>query len=194
MNETDRRVIRTRQAILDALVKLALEFGFEAITIRDIAKEANISYSTFFRHFKSIEELTTYAFNLARERIYAQLDDNMTPYDEALAVFSYINRHRDIFMLYRALPRDHPAVAAIRKELAETIESYLVADDESVVPVEAIAHHTSAAMLEMFRWWLENDSKYSVEQMATIYYELIVKVKLERASYKNIESVAQDAT
>ena len=184
MNESDRRVIRTRRALLDSFARLALEVGFDAVTIRDITKEANVSYSTFFRHFKNKEELTTYVFNLARESVYAQFDDSMTPFDEALATFRYMSRNRGIFQLCAAVPRDHPAVTAFRNQLSEAIKAELVADDESMVPVDAIAHHVSAAMIEMFRWWLENDTRFTAEQMATIYYELIVKTKLSRAKYR----------
>ena len=184
MNESDRRVVRTRRAILDSFIKLTLELGFDAVTIREITKWAKVSYSTFFRHFKNKDELTNYVFNLARERIYALFDDRMNPIEEALAAFSYMSRERGIFLLCVAVPRDHPAVTSLRNELAATIKSELVAVDESAIPVDVIAYHTSAAILELCRWWLENDSKYTAEQMANIYYELVVKVKLANATYR----------
>jgi AcrR family transcriptional regulator len=185
MNESDRRVIRTRHALLHAFVDLTLEHGFDAVTIRQITKLADVSYSTFFRHFKNKDDLTTYVFNWALERVYEYIDNGMTPKEEALMIFKFISCNRAVYQFCSAVPRDHPAVASLLNDLAQGIESRFVAVNESEVPIAAIANHTSAAIMEVFRWWLANESKYSAEQMATIYYELIIKVKLSKAVYIN---------
>lgn len=48
-------------------------------------------------------------------------------------------------------------------------------------------------MLEMFRWWLENDTKYTAEQMTMIYNELIIKAKLSVAKYADVVETAVSA-
>src|SRR5215207_2066410 len=51
----DRRVRKTRVAIRSALKRLLQRDGLEQFTIKDIAEEADIGYTTFFRHFASKE-------------------------------------------------------------------------------------------------------------------------------------------
>ena len=42
---------------MDALLRLSLEKGYDAVTIRDITDRADIAYSTFFRHYTSKDDL-----------------------------------------------------------------------------------------------------------------------------------------
>ena len=47
----ERKKWRTRQAIIDAALRLFEERGYQAATIADIAEAANISPATFFIYF-----------------------------------------------------------------------------------------------------------------------------------------------
>lgn len=47
----DRRIQKTRQAIIDAFMRLMSEKEFERITINQIAKEANVNRGTVYLHF-----------------------------------------------------------------------------------------------------------------------------------------------
>lgn len=51
----DRRVRRTRKAIREALQTLLQDKAIEQITAKEIAAEADIGYTTFFRHFATKE-------------------------------------------------------------------------------------------------------------------------------------------
>jgi AcrR family transcriptional regulator len=47
----DKRVQRTRQALLDAFVTLVLRARYEELTVRDIASRAGVGRSTLYEHF-----------------------------------------------------------------------------------------------------------------------------------------------
>jgi AcrR family transcriptional regulator len=47
----DRRILRTRRSLLDALVGLILEKGYEAVTVQDVIDRADVGRSTFYAHF-----------------------------------------------------------------------------------------------------------------------------------------------
>lgn len=57
MKKPDRRVIRTRRALAYALIMLALEQGCESLTIRMVTERAVVGYSTFYRHYQSLDDL-----------------------------------------------------------------------------------------------------------------------------------------
>lgn len=42
----DRRVLRTRKLLQEALIALVLEKGYEAVTVQDIIDRANVGRST----------------------------------------------------------------------------------------------------------------------------------------------------
>ena len=54
---TDRRVVRTNQALRKAFRKLAQQYRFREITVQQLTAEANINRKTFYLHFESIDDL-----------------------------------------------------------------------------------------------------------------------------------------
>lgn len=53
----DRRVTRTRAALLQAFVSLMLSEGYENVTVEKIAALANVGRSTFYVHFRGREDI-----------------------------------------------------------------------------------------------------------------------------------------
>lgn len=48
---------RTRQALLDAALRLLADRGFASLSLREVAKEAGIVPTAFYRHFASMDDL-----------------------------------------------------------------------------------------------------------------------------------------
>lgn len=53
----DRRIIRSRKAIVEAFERLLVDRDLEKITVSAIAREANIDRKTFYVHFGTIDGL-----------------------------------------------------------------------------------------------------------------------------------------
>ena len=53
----DRRVVRTRKAIMRAYEKLLVEQDFSKITVSAISREADIDRKTFYLHYASVDDL-----------------------------------------------------------------------------------------------------------------------------------------
>ena len=53
----DRRQEKTKQAILQALIKLINQKGLDQVSVSDLCQQANINRSTFYLHYKNIDDL-----------------------------------------------------------------------------------------------------------------------------------------
>jgi AcrR family transcriptional regulator len=53
----ERKKRQTREAIADAALRLFQERGFEAVTVADVARAADVSEKTVFNHFATKEDL-----------------------------------------------------------------------------------------------------------------------------------------
>jgi GAF domain-containing protein len=50
--QIDPRVRRTHKLLQEALLELAAERGFDAVTVGDIARRASVNRATFYRHYQ----------------------------------------------------------------------------------------------------------------------------------------------
>src|SRR5450432_2089753 len=55
--KTDRRVLRTRDGLGDALVELLVEKPFDDITVQEVLDRAGVSRSTFYEHYRDKNDL-----------------------------------------------------------------------------------------------------------------------------------------
>lgn len=60
----DRRVKRTRVAVFNALMELLIEKDSSKITVLELCKKADINKSTFYLHYKSLDDCLEYCFKM----------------------------------------------------------------------------------------------------------------------------------
>ncbi len=163
----DRRVLRTRSALQEALIELILVKGYDAITVNDIIGRANVARSTFYAHHGGKESVLLDGIGSLREFLSkaqreACCDSNGRAQLLAfsLAMFEHADDHRD---LYQALMRDQggaKAMNAIRQMLARLIQREMNETSPPGkkvpgVPVEAAIRFTTDAFLSVMTWWVD---------------------------------------
>src|ERR1700685_48675 len=55
--KVDRRTLRTRDALGDALIELMHERPFKSITVQDVLDHAKVGRSTFYTHYRDKDDL-----------------------------------------------------------------------------------------------------------------------------------------
>lgn len=172
--KVDRRIARTRRALGSALIELALETGYDRISIRALTERADIGYATFYRHYKSKDELLTRNLGAILQEVQNELKTEKSRYEQSLAIFSVLDKYKDALAIALNLPRAHRAMEPLWQKVYELVTDHYLARDEMVIPLEVSVNHIIQSVSALIRWWLTEGQAYSPEQMARMQTELII--------------------
>ncbi|MDD9943605.1 MAG: helix-turn-helix domain containing protein [Myxococcales bacterium] len=89
----DRRRARTREALIEAAVRVMATKGVDATSLRDITTAADLGLGTFYNHFKSKDDLVDVIANRTVERLGQALDRLTANMDDPAEVFAISFRH-----------------------------------------------------------------------------------------------------
>lgn len=176
MNNNDLRVIKTERGLREAFIRLLLEKGYDAISIQDIATEAEAARVTFYRHYANKEELLIDCIDMIYENFAGnirQLPDEEfrqggTP---MLAVYKQLQEDGKIYRLLSTSQAGQLLMKRLTELFVEKIKIQIEARfpaEQLLAPIDIIAYHIASAQIGLVNWWLENDQPYSPEYMAQI--------------------------
>ncbi|HEV8014838.1 MAG TPA: TetR/AcrR family transcriptional regulator [Stellaceae bacterium] len=180
----DRRVVRTRATLHQALISLILRKGYEAITVEDLCAHANIGRSTFYAHYKSKEELHLSGMDHLRRQLVERQRNAAGPSGRpgerrlgfSLAMFEHARGRIDH---YRAMAGGHSGAAAlghIRKLVADMVRDELATaaskNSGDAVPREIVVQYIVGAFMAVLTWWLDGGAKLPPERIDAIFRRL----------------------
>ncbi len=174
----DLRVQRTRKLLQQALFELAIEKGFAAVTVRDIADRAMVNRSTFYRHYLDKYDL----LNQYLDRLQALTSEAASSAEKAgptspesvpaglLVLVRHVQEHADFYRVMLGQHGDQAFTHRFR-QLSEKRYRYLFsrhaeAHDPKAPPTDMRLSYISYAGVGAMLWWLENDQPCSPEQLA----------------------------
>lgn len=175
----DRRVRRTQQALVQALVELVLERRYDSITIQNLLDRADVGRTTFYSHYRGKDDLLLRSF----ERMLEGLDQTMGQDEEAAArlapvreLFQHVGEFRSFHQaLVRARLVDRLYQAGTSR-LSRTIEHRLARMTPPThrlpVPLAVQAQALAGALFALLRWWLDHGQAYSPAQMDEMLHAL----------------------
>jgi AcrR family transcriptional regulator len=175
----DRRVVRTRQLLVQALLALVQEKGFEAVTVQDIIDRADVGRSTFYVHFVDKEDLLVQAMDPfsadLKERQRKALRAGRPPDQGAFAfsheLFSHADGHRDLF---RAVVGKESAVILqrhfqrLQRELVRE-EVKALAGAANPALVEAVVQSVASALFGLLAWWIDGKRRLAVDEVNDLF-------------------------
>jgi AcrR family transcriptional regulator len=175
MNETDLRVLRTRQHLREAFIELVIARGYEAVTVLDIVEKAKVGHKTFYRHYADKAGLL---YGLLGE-ILAEAQPVLLPptspqatTENTLNALRFARKYAD---LWRVLLRSPAAEQLLQPLIAFALDEGLRTFGGSSVPDELVAYHFASSMMSLIRWWLEQENPVSPEVMTEYIHRLVIR-------------------
>jgi AcrR family transcriptional regulator len=166
----DARVVRTREALREAMADLASESPLDAITVRAIAARAGVGYATFFRHYADKEELLADVADVLTRDFLDQVRPLLRERDRlgaARSLCAYVEEH---LALHKALIAGGSGETVRGEMLRQTLETVGRARGSAGSgPLDdLLLFHLVSSILNLLAWWLGHWGEVDKETMAQI--------------------------
>ncbi len=169
-----RQALRTRKLLEQALVTLIQEREYASLRIEDITEEADVGRATFYMHYRDKDDLLATVVEKSYQDVIAHLAGSEQSTD-MLGVQSTLAHIRQQPNVYRVIFDHGPTLAKIRRFIVSQLSAQLQ-DVDGLTPsrVAMIAHYVAGAILGMFRWWLDNETDQSVEEVVAFIRQMTI--------------------
>ena len=184
----DRRVLRTRELLEQALLSLIKEKPFDSISVQDIVRRANVGRATFYLHYDSKEDLLGSGFaglQATLREMQKAVRRQGGEFDERFFAFSryllqHAHDHREAIPAMVGKRGGAKIQNVLRKLLTELMREEvtgLAMERVSLpAPPEATVEFLSSGLLGLMIWWLNGRRGISVEEMNAIFRTLAIPV------------------
>ena len=180
----DRRARRTRQSLHQSLMRLIVERGYEAITVADIADDADVGRSTFYAHFTDKEDLLRSAAANLRAIVLHQHAAHgarsLTPEARVLGFTHFMTEHlyeqRQLFhalMRGQAGPIILDVMGNVLRDIVRAELKQLGIPAQGPRPREMLTQFIVGSYVAVIMWWLERGGKEKPEAISSGFAALV---------------------
>lgn len=176
MDKIDRRIIKTKESIHKAFLRLLQSKEFHMITITELAEEANIDRKTFYLHYNSIADiLKEFETGLAGKVL------TLLKKDQTFDLNSFFQGLNAIMMedigLYRRIS-ESTSYAFLKTEckdiLKNTIkESFYENSGMSPKVFNVYAEYIASGIIGIYTNWLSTNSGMSLNELNDIAIDTV---------------------
>lgn len=172
----DKRQIKTRRAIYQAMVDLMKKEPYEKIFVKDIIDAAEIGRSTFYAHFETKEDLAqSMCFDLFNHVFAEHVNVCQThDYSEKPPTLEYKIAHifyhlRDKRQYYTGIinyDEGRLFIKFFRDYIEQNLEMVISNEHKLSIPLDFFKNHLSYTLIGAMQWWLKDKMQTSPEAVA----------------------------
>jgi AcrR family transcriptional regulator len=176
----DRRVLRTRDRLGDALIGLMQERPFDAITVQEVLNRARVSRSTFYVHYRDKDDLflsDADEFLEAMATMLSRREENSRRVAPVRELFAHVAEAERLYTALTEAGRIHDFLELAQGHFARGIERRLIeltrANGVAVRSGAATAQALAGTLLSLMKWWIDRGMPDSPEQMDELFHRMV---------------------
>ena len=179
----DRRILKTKIAIYEALVELMQKKKLNSITVTELAAAANINRKTFYTYYSTVNDVLDEVINelisSLKDLMYTMSEDyNMLSPQTLFAFLNTIMSDVDIVRALFTSDNGNMLFNKLQKALQETLLKELIDNDIKMnIPPEQyplISSFVAGGMIYVYYEWITNPNGTSLDEMARTLTTLII--------------------
>lgn len=171
--KVDRRVIKTKRAICNALLELMSQKDLNEITIKEIADTADINRKTFYNYYSGVHqvideienEMVTHLEKNLVEIDLKQVIDN--PYQFFHRITASVTENMDQFSLMLRGYSNSSLITKTTIAMKEKVQLSLLAKvPVDIDTLDILMEYTYSGMLAVYRNWFNSDRRKPIEEIS----------------------------
>jgi AcrR family transcriptional regulator len=176
----DRRALRTRDCLGDALIDLMQERPFKSITVQDVLDRAKVGRSTFYTHYRDKDDLFLSDVEEFWEMMSSLLErcgevsNRVAPVRELFAHIAEVKVFREALV---ASGKAHDVMELGQGQFARAIEQRLMKLTTTKAAAKgqfaAMSHALAGALFSSLNWWLDRGMPVSAAEMDDAFHRLV---------------------
>lgn len=174
--QPDRRTLRTRRLLQEALTALMAQKPYEQITIQEIIDRANVGRTTFYAHYTDKQDLLLRGVaGLETRPVQRGKRDNCLDATLSTAgMFAHVQQNKPLHeVMFRKSPepsvRDRGTAFLYANVTAQLKQ---MAGAEPGVPIPVLAHYLTGGLMALVQWWMDSGQPYSPQEMDALVQQI----------------------
>lgn len=168
----DRRVVRSRRLLRDALVSLILERGWDAVTVLAVCDKADVGRSTFYANFVDKEDLLVSGFDELTSSLHAE----RLAVSGTFAFAEHLIEHaRENQRLFRAVVGKRSG-QTVQRRFREVVVNLVEAevDGARLKPAQrdVVVRYIAGGFVELLTSWLDRPGTMKPAELAKTFRTL----------------------
>ncbi len=164
-----------RQTVKDRLFSALIEFAghkdWSKLTVTELIQKAGVARASFYRNFKSVEELIDYGIQQMALRYHAEkpfLDEDFHSREVMLYKFRFYKEYAGLVLAFH-----HAKVATTLLDVITDCEIDACGDMPASSITKYALYYFSGAFYNMMLCWLESGTQETPEAMADEFLRIV---------------------
>lgn len=155
--------MNTKKQIADSLINLMKNNDFENITVKEITEKAGVNRSTYYRNFKSKEDILKYKLELIMEEYLSSFEglEEKTKKNYIYTILSTYSKHKNVFLTIHQAKQTY----LIQQVYMEYFQNKI--KNPSTYELYKIYYHMGG-IYSFTICWIEHGMDDNLEELATI--------------------------
>jgi len=180
----DRRIQKSKKAIIDSLTQLMSEKDFDKITINEIADRANVNRGTVYLHYVDKFDLLNHCIETHLTKLFETCIGNRdieypSSKKAMLSIFEHLEQHAFFYsnmLTNKAIPTFRNRLfSMIQKIIEEQVDKKGINKE---LKKEVLVQYVASATVGVMEWWITHSMPYSSKDMVEQLWLLLKQVQL----------------
>lgn len=175
--DVDRRVRRSRRAIIEAFERLIMSYELDEITVSALAREADVDRKTFYQHFGTIDGLLDAIADQTVSEILDEVEeavgDGGGPSGDRARLRAFFdalmrNLSEDLILeqrYYEHIPSELLFERLSRPLMRQIVDRGLVSGTLTGDDLEMLLSFGLGGLFSLYRWWFLSDRSIPLEEV-----------------------------